>query len=223
MLFDEISNAKPSDGLMASGTSDSEILPLIHGLRAGNVVAREQLAELVYNRLINLSRMMLRSGSARVQRWEQTEDLAHSAWFRIQRAIESDALQWNDPAQFFRLAARHIRFEIIDLHRKHRVMHENHLTRLGASSGVEGMEDGNFFVANATADPQRIAVWADFHEAVENLPEEQKEVVDLVWYQGLKQDEAAELLNVSVKSIKRRWREVKLTLADKLDTSIIEF
>ena len=81
--------------------------------------------------------------------------------------------------------------------------------------------EDNFFVASLKVDPKRIAAWGEFHQAVENLPEAEKEVVDLLWYQGLKQHEAAELIGVDERTIKRRWREAKLKLSEVLDGSLI--
>jgi RNA polymerase sigma-70 factor (ECF subfamily) len=46
--------------------------------------------------------------------------------------------------------------------------------------------------------------------------------MDLLWYQGLKQAEAAELLGVDVKTVKRRWRDVKILLAEQLDDNLME-
>ena len=57
----------------------------------------------------------------------------------------------------------------------------------------------------ADEDPANLAAWAEFHAQVEHLPEEQREVFDLLWYQELSQAEAATLLGVSERTVKRRW------------------
>jgi DNA-directed RNA polymerase specialized sigma24 family protein len=43
-----------------------------------------------------------------------------------------------------------------------------------------------------------------------------KTTFDLLWYQGLSQDEAAQALGVDVRTVKRRWREARLTLHQTL-------
>lgn len=203
---------------------DSNIVQLVSQLRAGDPTAREDLVSEVYERLVRLSRKMLRSSSKAVQRWEQTEDLAHAAWFRIQRALQDTDLQLEDDAHFFRLAARHIRFELIDIFRKHTGAHgiaANHQTvSPGDADGPPS--DGERFSASETLDPQQLTAWGEFHEIVEKLPERDKEVIDLLWYQGLKQQEAADLIGVDVKTVKRRWRDVKIRLSDQLDSGLIE-
>jgi len=49
-------------------------------------------------------------------------------------------------------------------------------------------------------------VWSEFHEHVEKLPDDEREVMDLLWYQGLTQEEAAAVLKVSDRTVKRRWQ-----------------
>ena len=44
---------------------------------------------------------------------------------------------------------------------------------------------------------------------VEKLPVEERETVNLIWYQELSQEEAAKILNTSVRTIKRRWQAAR--------------
>jgi RNA polymerase sigma-70 factor (ECF subfamily) len=67
-----------------------------------------------------------------------------------------------------------------------------------------------------STEPSRLAAWAEFHEQIDALPEEEREVFDLLWYQGLNQAEAAELLGVSERTIKRRWQAARLRLHEAL-------
>ena len=45
--------------------------------------------------------------------------------------------------------------------------------------------------SDSTYEPSRLEAWTEFHRQVEALPEEEREVVDLIWYEGLEQSEAA--------------------------------
>ena len=67
-----------------------------------------------------------------------------------------------------------------------------------------------------TQNPQQLAQWKELHEGIESLPEQLREMFDLLWYNELSQDQAAEIVGVSTRQIKRRWREAKLALADAL-------
>ena len=47
--------------------------------------------------------------------------------------------------------------------------------------------------------------WVRFHEAVDQLPIEEREVVGLVFYHGWTQEQIAELFQVDERTIRRRW------------------
>jgi len=54
-------------------------------------------------------------------------------------------------------------------------------------------------------------------DAIDELPDDDREAFDLVRIQGLTQPEAAEVLGVSVKTVQRRLNHARLLLADALD------
>ena len=54
--------------------------------------------------------------------------------------------------------------------------------------------------------------WCAFHEAVERLPVEQREVVGLIYYHGWTQAEVAEHLGVSKRTVQRHWAAAMLKL-----------
>jgi RNA polymerase sigma-70 factor (ECF subfamily) len=53
-------------------------------------------------------------------------------------------------------------------------------------------------------------------EAIDQLPEEEREVFNLVRIQGLQHSEVAQLLEVSQKTVQRRLNKGLLMLAEKL-------
>jgi RNA polymerase sigma-70 factor (ECF subfamily) len=58
--------------------------------------------------------------------------------------------------------------------------------------------------------------WSEFHEAIERLPDNEREVFELLWYHELPQEEVANLVGLSVRQVKRIWRAAKLRLHDEL-------
>ena len=48
--------------------------------------------------------------------------------------------------------------------------------------------------------------WVAFHEEVEKLPVEEREVIGLVFYHGFSQAEIADLFQVSERTVQRRWQ-----------------
>ncbi len=96
----------------------------------------------------------------------------------------------------------------------------NHAT--AAWKGPSGEADGSmgWQARGLDEDPGNLAAWAEFHAQVERLPDEEREVFDLIWYQELPQSEAAALLGVSERTVKRRWASARLRLHDVLQGTL---
>ena len=65
-------------------------------------------------------------------------------------------------------------------------------------------------VSELSSDGRRIL------QAIEDLPEEEREVFSLVRIQGLAQNEAAGVLGVAIKTVQRRLNRALLLLAEQL-------
>jgi RNA polymerase sigma factor (sigma-70 family) len=179
-------------------------------LQAGDDSARAALLECAADRLVRLAHKMLK-GFPRVRRWEQTDDVLQNAIVRLHRALESTAPQ--SVRSFFNLAAVQIRRELIDLAR-----HYHGPKGMGAHHETQAPEAGSHeptppaAVAADTDDPDRLDAWTEFHRQVERLLDEEREVFDLLWYQGLTQGEAADVLGVSEKTVNRRFMAARMRL-----------
>jgi RNA polymerase sigma-70 factor (ECF subfamily) len=108
---------------------------------------------------------------------------------------------------FFALAAQQIRRELIDLAR-HYYGPLGHGTKHASRPGTEGTQIADR--PDSTFEPSDLAEWCEFHEQIDHLPEEEREVIDLLFYQGLTQADAAALLNVTVRTVQRRWHAALL-------------
>jgi RNA polymerase sigma factor (sigma-70 family) len=186
----------------------------VQRLKAGDDQAREELLKCACERLTRLSRKMLR-GFRRVKRWEATDDVVQNSLLRLYRTLAD--VQPATAIEFYRLAATNIRRELLDL-----AKHYYGPQGLGANyATVEGNTHQNLAgIGGAAAasgeDSGRLEAWATFHQRVEDLSDEDKEVFDLLWYQQLSQAEAAHLLNVSERTVKRRWASARLKLHEAL-------
>ena len=65
--------------------------------------------------------------------------------------------------------------------------------------------------------PNNIEIRIDIERALEQLPEEIKEIVILFFFQGLKQKEIADLLNIKLSLVKYRVSKAKELLAKQLE------
>jgi RNA polymerase sigma-70 factor (ECF subfamily) len=66
--------------------------------------------------------------------------------------------------------------------------------------------------SDSTYEPTRLARWAEFHRQVEALPDEERDVFELLWYQELTQAEAAAVLGVAEVTVRRRWMSARARL-----------
>jgi RNA polymerase sigma-70 factor (ECF subfamily) len=183
---------------------------LIQLTRTGDPAARRELAAQACDRLRALTRTMLRADFARVRRWEETDDVYQNAVLRLHRALAE--MTPESAVHFYRLAALQVRRELLSL-----AEHYYGPQGAGANHHTDGhpADGGGSTLPTVPAagdGPETIAEWTDFHTAAGKLPNEEREVFDLIWYQGLSQDEAAVVLNVSTRTVKRRWQEAKLWL-----------
>jgi RNA polymerase sigma-70 factor (ECF subfamily) len=71
--------------------------------------------------------------------------------------------------------------------------------------------------ADAADEPDDLESWSAFHAQVGALPDEEREVVGLLFYEGLTQDEAAHVLGVSLRTVKRRWQSARCRLHEALN------
>ena len=192
-----------------------QVESLLARLENGDLTARDELLRATCDRFTYMARAMKRD-FPRVGRWEQTEDVVQNASLRLYRALEEVKIA--DTRHFFRLVALQIRRELIDMARHYEGAHglgHHHQTQ----RAVRPEESGNanrFEAAEDTNDPHAVAMWSELHETIEKLSEDQREVTELLWYHGMTQQEAADLLQVDVRTVKRRWRSARIFLHDKL-------
>jgi RNA polymerase sigma factor (sigma-70 family) len=163
------------------------------------------------DRLTKLARKMLR-GRPVVCRWEQTDEVLQNALVRLDRALKAVAPP--TARDFFHLAAAQIRRELIGLARRYagpEGLGAHHSTCAG-SEQPGGSPIGTSEPSGATHEPGRLACRTELHRRIEGLSEEDLEVFDLLWYQGLTQAEAAAILGVTERTINRRWIAARLRL-----------
>ncbi len=198
--------------MLDSSLHTSQLRRWVERIRAGDLAAREEMLRAVHARLERLARKMLRRFPD-VGRWEESADVLQNAVLRLLRALEEAEL--TSVRDFFGLAAEQLRRELLDLARRYRsrrVQGPSHAGEPGGTCvGASAPEP-----LDATDDPNDLDKWCAFHEAVERLPVEQREVVGLIYYHGWTQAEVAEHLRVSKRSVQRHWAAAMLTLHERL-------
>jgi RNA polymerase sigma-70 factor (ECF subfamily) len=105
-------------------------------------------------------------------------------------------------ADFFGLAALHIRRELLDLARRH--------ARQPTAPLTEDLPD------RAGDNPTELDRWAALHEAAGRLPADLGAVFSCTFYHGWTQNQIAELLGISDRQVRRLWVETCLRLKEEV-------
>ncbi len=185
-------------------------------LRQGNENARPEILQCAKDRLLRLTRKMLKDFPS-VHRWEDTDDVFQNACMRLHRSLAT--VTFPSVADFFRFASSQIRRELIDMSRHYQgpLGHGTHQAKHGLRT--DSITSDRLNPGTDTHDPQQIIVWTEFHEAIELLSDDERQVFDLLWYQERTQPEAAEILSVSERTIQRRWQLARIRLQELLAES----
>jgi RNA polymerase sigma-70 factor (ECF subfamily) len=202
------------EALMAEVNRHTAVLgQWLERLRQGDEAASREARNEVINhaceRLEALTRRMLRH-YPRLRRWEQTGDVLQNAVLRLHRSLAT--VRPESPGQFYGLAAAQIRRELIDLARHHFGPEGGAVHHHTDGAGPAGPEGPGVDREDPSGGPATLAEWTEFHENVQRLPGPEREVFDLLWYEGLTQVEAALVLGVTERTVKNRWRSAKLGL-----------
>jgi len=146
----------------------------------------------------------------KVHRWEQTDDVFVEAVTRLHRALET--VQPESPRHFYNLAASQIRRVLVDLARRYggpEGLGRHHDTVAGSP---DGDTPPKYEQADLSGEPSSLAQWSEFHQQVEAMPREEREVFDLIWYEEMTQQQVAEILGVTARTVRRRWQDARYLL-----------
>lgn len=178
----------------------------------------EELLERAAERLYTLTRRMFRS-YPRLRRWEQTDDVFQTAALRLHKSLTD--VQPESTGQFMGLAATQIRRTLIDLVRHHFGPEGRHARHHSDAADVEMADDGGTLQRQPASaeEPESLESWLKFHESVESLPIEERMVFELIWYGNLTQQQVSELHEISISTVKRRMRSVRIRLGEALASS----
>ena len=189
--------------------STQRIQAILEQVDIENDAAYDELIEVAWERLHRLARKMLKN-YPHLRRWEQTDDVAQNAALRLHRSLSE--VRPDTVRRFWGLAITQIRRELVDLARHHfgaEGRGANHETDC-MPNGVGPMQSGWTKLSDRGVQPETLSQWAMFHDAVDSLPQDEREVFELVWYGNLEQTAIADILGISLSTVKRRWRTAKI-------------
>jgi RNA polymerase sigma-70 factor (ECF subfamily) len=170
-----------------------------------HVESPEELFAQVYNELRQVAHAYMRR--ERADHTLQATALVHEAYMRL---FEGQAFAWESRKHLFCTVARSMRRVLVDHARRHGA--ERHG---GVHHKVALDEQGPAICQDL---PQLIAL-SDALESLAQLNSRQAQVVELHSFAGLTEAETAEVLGVSVKTVKNDWRFAKAWLKAEMRIS----
>jgi RNA polymerase sigma factor (sigma-70 family) len=200
-----------ADRMSDSGLNTPVLHAWLERMRAGDLSARDELLRKIAGRLERLAKRMLKA-FPNVALWTEAGDVLSSAVMRLLRSLET--VQPNSVRHFHALAGLAIRRELLDLGRRFAAEYKARF-RISTDADDSSAGPGHEPVAEQE-DPEHFEKWCRFHEEVEKLPPEEREVVGLIFYQGWKQAEVAQLFQVTERTVRRRWESAMLRLRESL-------
>jgi RNA polymerase sigma-70 factor (ECF subfamily) len=183
--------------------SPGEITSLLAALKRGDPDAERNLVALVYDDFHALARRFMRH--ERPDHTLQPTALVNEAYLRL---LQNHAGDWQDRAHFFAAASIAMRRILVD-HARQRAAGKR-------PAGKLKVELNEFM---ASADP-RIDQLLVLDEALTRLAEfdgRKARLVEMLYFGGLTEEEAAPVLGVSVRTVKRDWKAARAWLQVQLD------
>jgi RNA polymerase sigma factor (TIGR02999 family) len=159
---------------------------------AGSKQAEDRLYELVFPRLRELAHLIM-SRERRGHTMQATELVAET-YFRLSVAKHLD---WQDRRHFFAVAARCMRRFLIDYSRRR------------TDANFVPVQEIEEFLARSPNDPNRVIDVARWLEELEKIEPDWCKVVELKFFLGFTDQEVAESMGVSLRSMQRMWAEAR--------------
>ncbi|SRR5690554_5038724 len=178
------------------------VTALLLQLREGDPGVIDELFPIVYDELRSIAHRLLhreRSGHT-----FSTTALVHEAYLRL---VDHPMAKWEDRAHFCAVAARAMRQILVDYARRRQA-----LKRGGAVQPLP-LDESRLMIE------EHAALVVSLDEALDRLTqlnERVGRVVELRFFGGLTEEEAAEVLGVSTRTVRRDWSKAKVWLYKEL-------
>jgi RNA polymerase sigma factor (TIGR02999 family) len=185
---------------------DEPVTQLLQAWSAGDPQALERLVPVVYGelRLLAQRRMLQENAGASLQ----PTALVNELYLRL---VDAHTLNFQNRSQFFAMAAQIMRHILVDAARNRGT------SKRGGSAGRISFEEAYF------AAPGRDREIIALHDALESLAREdprKARAVELRFFGGLSMEEAAGVMGISIRTIRRDWTFARVWLARAMQPDI---
>jgi RNA polymerase sigma factor (TIGR02999 family) len=192
-----------ADGEVSDDQQD--ITRLLLAWREGEESALDELMPIVYDQLKQLAAAYMRR--QKPGHSLQTIDLVNEAYMRL---IDSNRVNWQDRNHFYAIAAQIMRRLLVDSARK-----RNSQKRGGGRAQVTLDDNIN---ATVGSDADFVAL-DDAMKLLAELNPRHSKIIELRYFGGLTEEQTAEVLGVSARTVRRDWTLARAWLYRELTNS----
>jgi RNA polymerase sigma factor (TIGR02999 family) len=185
-----------------SGRDPDDITRLLNDSDSSSPADKERLAELVYGELRRIAGSIM--ASERPGNSLQATALATDAYLSL---VQNHNVEWCDRFHFFNVAARAMRRVLVD-----------HSRRKASQKRGAGWErtDTESAATFPMRNAEELLTLDQALDRLEQLDGRQSQIVELRYFGGLTEEEVAELLDISLRTVKREWSVARAWLYAEL-------
>jgi RNA polymerase sigma-70 factor, ECF subfamily len=188
---------------MKTSDDNTEITSLLSRVSEGDHNAEDRVLSLLYKDLRRLAQHYL--DAERKDHTLQATALVHEAYLRVCR---SDKVHWQNRAHFIAVAARAMRRVLVDHARSvHARKREGQRVELDSAMVYSDQQSEEILALDEAL--KRLASWDN----------RQAQIVEMRFFGGLQIEEIANLLKVSVRTVKRDWNMARAWLYGELHSA----
>ncbi len=174
---------------------DADITGLLLAWRAGDAGAPDRLFPLVYDELRRIAHQQL--GRERSGHTLDTTALVHEAYLKL---VDQTRVEWADRSHFFAVASQAMRRILVDYARRYRT------EKRGGAPRRVSLTDA-MLVAEQRADT--LLALDEALRELAGLDKRLSQVVECRFFGGLTEEETAEALGITARTVRRDWTKAK--------------
>lgn len=183
----------------------NDITQLLLAWGDGDKMALERLMPLVYDELRRIAAKYMRG--QRAGHTLQTTALVNEAYLRL---IDSSRVNWQNRTHFFAISAQLMRRVLVDFARA-----KNSLKRGGER--IQITLDERIEAVSGERETDLVAL-DEALQALAEMNERQAQIVELRYFGGLTEEEIAETLNISTRTVRRDWSVARAWLFRRMNS-----
>ncbi|MEM1205455.1 MAG: sigma-70 family RNA polymerase sigma factor [Acidobacteriota bacterium] len=183
-----------------------DVTQLLLDWRQGDRGALERLMPVVYDELRKMAERSLRK--ERSNHTLEASGLVNEAYLRL---VSQDRIHWQNRAQFLGVAGELMRRILVDHARKRQAAKRDGGLRMTLDEGVAPVRD-----RGSATRVVNLLTLDDALTRLAALDSRQARIVELRYFAGLKVEEAAEVMGISARTVKREWQMARAWLKREL-------